>query len=265
MMYLIVGRTGSGKDYLAERLSDAGLRVVKSYTTRPKRTDNEDSHIFISPEEVATYTDKVSTTTINGYEYFATKSQIDNSDVFIVDPIGVEELTRNMPDTTFHIIYVKANDMDRRIHAVKRATDKIKEELIFDKRDESENDEFTEFEEKLKSIGSNNVFAENVTTIHLYNNDYNEPTANEYLSYYLYTKELHDRMTGIVDECTSLDLLASTDENKLSINKTDGSVKLVTKEHFADVLLSNNDKFAELMKGYIALSNQFSKGSGVKD
>ncbi len=36
MKYLIAGRTGSGKDYLARLLEQRGLRVLKSYATRPR-------------------------------------------------------------------------------------------------------------------------------------------------------------------------------------------------------------------------------------
>ena len=263
MMYLIVGRTGSGKDYLANRLAKEGLKVVKSYTTRPRRTENEDTHIFITPEEAKTYTDKVATTVINGYEYFATATQVNESDVYIIDPNGVEELTKNMPDTTFHIIYVDSNAMDRRFNAVKRADDKIKEELIFDKRDESENAQFTEFEKKIKSIGDDNPFAENITVIHVYENDYNEPTANEYINYYMHEKELHNRMTTIVEDCIKLNILMKNDEDesKLNIARNDGSMKSVTKEHFADVLLSNPHKFIDLMRGYIALSDKFAENT----
>ena len=72
-MILIIGRSGSGKDHLARELSKHGLKQVLSYTTRPPRRPDEDTHIFIKPEESCNYKDKIATTEIAGCEYFATK------------------------------------------------------------------------------------------------------------------------------------------------------------------------------------------------
>ena len=44
-MVLIAGRTGAGKDTLVKELINREFRGVKSYTTRPKRTPDEDTHI----------------------------------------------------------------------------------------------------------------------------------------------------------------------------------------------------------------------------
>jgi hypothetical protein len=71
-MILIIGRSGSGKDFLARELAKNGLSQVKSYTTRPPRYEGEDTHIFISAEEASRTEGKIATTVINGYEYFAT-------------------------------------------------------------------------------------------------------------------------------------------------------------------------------------------------
>lgn len=259
MMYLIVGRTGSGKDYLTHLLEQEGLKVVKSYTTRPRRTENEDTHIFVTKEEADAITDKVATTTINGYEYFATATQVSESDIYIIDPNGVKELTENLPDETFHIIYVSASNIDRRFNAVKRADDKIKEEKVFEKRDESENEQFSEFEDKLKHAADDGVFPSNISVIHVYENDYNEPTANEYVQFYMHELKLHNKMTKIIEECMALDIVHPNEEdaNKVNIAYKDGSIHPVTKEHFADVVLSNPNQFARLMRGYITLSDKF--------
>ena len=51
-IFLVMGESGSGKDTITKELSNKyGLKVLKSYTTRPKRYDDEDTHIFISEEE----------------------------------------------------------------------------------------------------------------------------------------------------------------------------------------------------------------------
>ena len=62
-IYLIVGRSGSGKTTIAEELERKyGLKSIQSYTTRPKRSDNETGHIFVSDEEFDKLTDMVAYT-----------------------------------------------------------------------------------------------------------------------------------------------------------------------------------------------------------
>jgi guanylate kinase len=47
-----MGKTASGKDTLANKLCErTGLRPVISYTTRERRVNEGNTHIFISDEE----------------------------------------------------------------------------------------------------------------------------------------------------------------------------------------------------------------------
>ena len=101
---LIVGRTASGKDTLQYALEKRGLTFVKSYSTRPKRNPNEDTHIFIQPDQVVPKDEMAAYTVINGYEYFATKDQVKDADAYIIDPEGLKMLVANMPETKFHIL-----------------------------------------------------------------------------------------------------------------------------------------------------------------
>lgn len=119
-LLLILGRTGSGKDTYAGFLEAMGLKGVKSYTTRPKRTEDEDTHIFITKEEAALFKNRVATTEINGYEYFATKEQIDDADYYIIDPAGVTYMLNKYPDINYKLIYIYAERGTRLERAVKR-------------------------------------------------------------------------------------------------------------------------------------------------
>ena len=87
MKILIIGRSGSGKSTLANYLTEKyGLKQLESYATRPMRVKNEKGHRFITPEEAKNFTDRVAETVINGYEYFATRQQVDECDVYVIDP-----------------------------------------------------------------------------------------------------------------------------------------------------------------------------------
>ncbi len=160
---LIVGRSGAGKDTYANILKENGLKGVLSYTTRPKRYINEDTHIFIKPNEADSYTDKVAVTHISNYEYFATKEQVDNCDYYIIDPNGVRELLANYKNLDYIIIYLYCDLDVRKERALSRSSDAYKELEIFNKRNKSENGQFNAFEKEIYQY--QNVIIHNTTNI----------------------------------------------------------------------------------------------------
>ena len=109
-MYLIIGRTACGKDYLASELTKQGLKGVISRTTRPRRPNEPDTHIFVTKEQAAQETNKVAYTNINDNDYYVIPEDLDDKQFYIIDPIGAKTLAENMPDTSFAIIYVATNE-----------------------------------------------------------------------------------------------------------------------------------------------------------
>lgn len=99
-LILLVGPSGSGKTTIADILSKKyGLRSIESYTTRPARYKGEKGHIFITEQVFnEAYPDGesdpriVAYTYFNGNHYFATCEQVDNAEVYVIDPTGVRSL-----------------------------------------------------------------------------------------------------------------------------------------------------------------------------
>jgi guanylate kinase len=145
-IFLIAGRSAVGKSSLArEACKRLGLKMVKSYTTRPMRP-NEDSetsdHIFITPEEVEQFRqDIVAYTRINGYEYFVTSDILSQSDVYVIDPNGIDSLIRNVGESyRFVQIYISTPYKIALERAIKRGDKHFEERRI------SENSQFEQYE-----------------------------------------------------------------------------------------------------------------------
>ena len=89
-VFLVVGRTASGKDSIVKKVAeDLDLQILKSYATRPIRVDDPkdiDAHTYIKPEQVEQYRQRmIAYTKIGEYEYFATIDQLKTVDFYIIN------------------------------------------------------------------------------------------------------------------------------------------------------------------------------------
>ena len=153
-MLLIIGRTASGKDTFANRYCKAtGTTKVVSYTTRPRRLGETDTHIFLDkktaldmfkPEEKAAFTQ------INGHEYFSTIPQIMHNQVYIIDPNGLSQVLHRCPQIRFYVLYLMARECDRCWHFIDRnGEDPTLGQILFQEREHSEKIMFDAFEHQV--------------------------------------------------------------------------------------------------------------------
>lgn len=146
VLLLILGRTASGKDTLANKLCErTGLKSITSYTTRPRRENEGDTHIFVVKEiyeqmqaegNVAAYTE------IAGNSYWSTIDQLYTNDVYIIDYDGVKTLKAlNLPNLRLVSVFINTPDEIREERALNmRKDDKSK----FRVRDFAERNQFRE-------------------------------------------------------------------------------------------------------------------------
>lgn len=128
----IIGKSGSGKNYIASKLERKGFTSVKSYTTRPIRQDDPNdinTHTFISPDRIDEYVGDIIVDTIfNGAYYFATASQLNNADIYILDKAGLIQLYRDYHDRDILTFYIEC---DSSICAERMSKRGDKDEAIF--------------------------------------------------------------------------------------------------------------------------------------
>ena len=144
ILLCIMGKTSCGKDTLVNKLCErTGLTAITSYTTRPRRNNEGDTHIFSTKEvyeqmridrNVAAYTE------IAGNIYWTTIDQLYEHSVYIIDPRGVETLRQlNLPNLRIVTVYINTPDDIRKERALNKRGD---DRLIFMKRDMAEREQF---------------------------------------------------------------------------------------------------------------------------
>ena len=146
VVMLFVGRTGSGKSSLIKKLSEkTGLRPLLSHTTRPKRSETDNDHTFVSVEEYqqAKENDEIAIDgEIAGNFYYSTITQLYNSDLYTINPEALDRLLElDLPNIRFVTVYISCPDKIREERILKRGDDKHKYRV----RDFAERSEFRRF------------------------------------------------------------------------------------------------------------------------
>lgn len=129
--YLFVGKSGSGKSTLAFILERRNAyEVLKSHTDRDCRGENDKDHTFDTKEEFDKIPkeDMIAYTEFNGHRYCATKQQLDEADIYIIDPKGVADLKTkyDFEHNNVKILYFKCSAIRRFFRMIKRG-DTIKQ------------------------------------------------------------------------------------------------------------------------------------------
>lgn len=144
---LLVGRTGSGKSSLINKVCErTELKQLISYTTRPRRNDTDNDHIFVTIDDYIQAKENgeiAAETEIAGNYYYSTKSQLYEADFYTVDPQGrAMLLSMELPNIRFVTVYISCPDDVRMDRAINRRGD---DKQIFRTRDFSERQQFRKF------------------------------------------------------------------------------------------------------------------------
>lgn len=174
---ILVGKSGSGKDYLLKYMVQKGFTPLISHTTRPKRANEIDclDYYFVGVTEFLANNDFVETrsydTELNGekhtWYYGLSNRELDrNKDkniVTIFDIPGANEFIKNT-GIDCNIIYLDVSDEIRKNRAILRGSFC---DIEWGRRVLDDAKKFSDKE--LKSIIKHTVINENITIDELYN------------------------------------------------------------------------------------------------
>lgn len=140
---LLIGESGSGKNTVQDELEKLyGCIPLLSYTTRPKRTPDENTHTFVTMEEfeqIIKNETVVAFTNFDNNLYCATDKQLEQSDVYIIDVKGLQNLLdlkfEKAIDIPFVTVYLQVSEEERIKRMKKRGDSKqaIKQRIEHDR------------------------------------------------------------------------------------------------------------------------------------
>ena len=146
MIICIFGDYGVGKDTFADFLVESlkewtdSVKKIKSYTTREKRFEQEDTHEFISKEDWKNLDNFVAQTVIDGEYYGAIISQFtEKYNIYVIDEHGLYQLLEKK----------KNNEISDKIFVIKMERPK---NLINVKESRLNRDKNTDFSIKSEDI-----------------------------------------------------------------------------------------------------------------
>lgn len=149
-IYLVVGPSGSGKTTVVSELCRRyGYHSVNSFTTRPKRYNGEQGHIFVTKSEFDELRPKMCAYTIfDGNEYGATSKQVSKNDFYVIDEAGIEYFENHYKEGKVPIIlYIDANAEQVQARMAYRgdSAEQIKNRRNFDAGRKNLSDKFNKF------------------------------------------------------------------------------------------------------------------------
>ncbi|MBD5585259.1 MAG: hypothetical protein HDQ88_09265, partial [Clostridia bacterium] len=186
---VILGRTGTGKTKLmkeiilyAERISRDRLVPLKTTTTRPQRPYNDDHYHFITKElsDRIPNSEKYLRTFIGEHEYFARKKDIDDADIMVLDPNGLDDMMTMYPDTPLLVCYIRTEEKLADRHLTTRHKDMATARKQYETRYEAEDETFTQFEKDLEHFMDVYTNATAGTIITEYFNDFDPARIKEF-------------------------------------------------------------------------------------
>lgn len=240
MKIVIMGRTASGKDALASQLGQLGLSVARTATTRPRRPNEGDTHEFVDDEAMdEIWGTAVAHLELGGYRYCVTPETLASSDVLVLDPDGMRELARNVPDE--HVM------------AVRMAVDDTAREKAAKARGGVGKDDERAAEEALAfATLDTEPMPDNVPEIVEVRNDYRPETIDEVAHAIRARVRVHARVMDAIRECARYGSVVLDDAGRMRFAKG-GHEFFASVDRAAGLIMSDRASLGDLLYEWLSI------------
>lgn len=135
---IIVGKAGSGKDFLRKKLESKGFKYGVSSTSRPKREGEKEGedYYFRSLDFFKNNSDLLlGVQEFNGWKYGITRIEFLNNDIFVFNPEALRNLHEDLRKKCF-VIYLDIPYDTRKERLLKRNdADTVERRISNDEKD----------------------------------------------------------------------------------------------------------------------------------
>lgn len=142
---ILVGRGGSGKDFLRKKLESRGFKFCVSYTSRPKRENEKEGKDYYFVDEdhfINRVYEFYEIDEFNGWKYGHKISDFEKSNLLIMTPRGVKNIKPEHRKKCF-IIYIDPHrEVLKRRLTERKDADSAERRLLADDLDFSEFDDY---------------------------------------------------------------------------------------------------------------------------
>lgn len=260
MKFILIGRTATGKHFLAEKFAEKGFKVIKSYTTDPDTPKGIGYPEVIDPAVAATIPveNKFLMFSEPNTETFILHKDIEDADILILHPNDLPNFVALVPDETLHIIHMTCKDaiaQDAMESANTKHTGKtLKERQI------AETPFYSKWEQDL---AAKSTFGMSQLITMTVENDFKPETIEGFMLRISYNLALRRNLSDVIAESIALGLIPVNDDGKIRMEYHEPTphVAGVSTDMFIDILMDNPVDMSYLMMNWMAHSHDVTLGN----
>ena len=260
MKFVIIGRTATGKHYLAEKLTAKGLTVAKVYTTNPDTPHEEcypevisDAQVAaIPPETMFSMNSEPNTST------FMLLSDAAEADVVILHPDDLTRFNEAFPAESLHIIHMVCLDSTQQ-DAIEHAHPRGYGKSLKDRQIE-ESPAYSQWEQRL---AAKDTFGMNQMIIITLDNDYKEETMDAFIEQLMRNLKIRENVKDILRSSIDLGLISTDDTGNIIVQYLEPQPHsaAVTMDMFYDLLVNDPMHFTAVMTNWLAFATDVTAGT----
>lgn len=258
MKFVIIGRTATGKHYLAEKLSEKGLTLAPVFTTNtdtpamsfyPKVISDADAQAM-NPDDLFYMQSDDNT------ETFMKKEDIAGADIVILHPNDLMPFHQTFPDEALHIIHTICLDSTKQDAAEQAHARGYKKPLKDRQIDETP--AYSNWEQRL---AAKDTFGMEQLIIITFDNDYCDETMNKFVTLVMQNLKIRENVKDILRSSIRMGLLKASADGNIIVEYLEPQTHTVelSLDNFYDLLVNDPMHFTSVMTNWLAFASNVTR------